>query len=375
VADIDSRPTLLVVGPLPPPAFGVAKATQQMVESQILASRLRVVHLDTTDPRELATMGRFDWSNVYLGLKHLARLVRCLSKERPDVMLLTVSQGRLALLRDRLFTSVALVFGTKVAAYLRGSGYADLQRLQGRFAAYLLRSLLRRSSLVIVLGRNLVGMAQAVYPGSRVAVVPNGCPPAVGPDHVAVRDEGRPLVLYMGLLSRAKGLEETLLAVRSIVESVPAAEFVLCGQWDPPQYQAEMSSLVEDSGLSSVVHFPGPTAGPDKQALLARAWVLVVPSHSEGQPWVILEAMSAGTPVVATDTGAIAETIEDDVTGFVVPVGDSRALAERVAALLRDTSLWKRMSEESVRRYHELFTMERSHSLLADELCRIARGE
>jgi glycosyltransferase involved in cell wall biosynthesis len=123
------------------------------------------------------------------------------------------------------------------------------------------------------------------------------------------------------------------------------------------------------------VRFPGPVGIAEKAALLARASVLVLPSHSEGQPWVILEAMSAGVPVVATDTGAIPETIVDGVGGFVIPIGDTLALAARVTELLRDDDLWTRMSQAALQRYQERFTVERSHSALADELCRVARGE
>ena len=108
----------------------------------------------------------------------------------------------------------------------------------------------------------------------------------------------------------------------------------------------ETQRLVEELRLADVVRFPGPTADAEKEDLFARAWALVVPSHSEGHPWVIIEAMSAGLPVVATDTGAVAETVRDGVSGFVVPVGDSAALARRIIALLTEDCLWKSMAAE-----------------------------
>ncbi len=374
-AAAEARPKVLIIGPLPPPEFGVARATKLMLESPILATHLRIVHLDTSDVLGFHKMGKLDWRNTYLGLKHVAQLLSLLRRERPQVALLTVSQGRFALIRDAIFAALSRAFGAATVAYLRGSGYADMRARQGQIAARVLASILKHSSRVIVLGESLVDMAHTACPGCRVAVVPNGCSPAVQESQVGVRDERHPVLVYIGRLSRKKGLEDALGAVRDIAGSVPTLEFVLCGEWDSPAYRAEVEPLVKEHGLLNIVRFPGPTSGHDKETLLARAWVLIVPSHSEGQPWVILEAMSAGIPVVATDTGAIAETVQDGITGFVIPVADSDALAKRVATILQDDELWKRMSRESVRRYQERFTVEQSHSALAKELCRVARED
>jgi glycosyltransferase involved in cell wall biosynthesis len=363
---------VLLIGPVPPPHFGVAKAKRLMLDSSVLAERVRLIHLDTSDIRGLANIGKFDWHNALLGVRHVCRLVRLLATEHPDIAMLTASQGRFGLLRDAIFVRLARLFRSKVVVHLRGSGYAGLRETEGRCAAHDLRVILKHSSLVIVLGNSLVDMAHSVYPQSQVAVIPNGCPPATRPELVGRRDEGRPLLAYIGLLGPAKGLEEALKAARTVADVVPTLQFVLCGEWESPQYKAKVLQLVEELGITGIVRFPGPIAGEEKEALLGRAWVLVVPSHSEGHPWVIIEAMSAGLPVVATDTGAIAETVEDGATGFVVPIGDVDAMAMCITTLLRDDAIWKRMSEASVCRHRALFTVERSHSLLADELCRVA---
>jgi glycosyltransferase involved in cell wall biosynthesis len=371
-ASTDARPKVLIIGPVPPPEFGVAKATKLMLDSPVLAARLRLVHLDTSDARGVANIGLLDWRNTQLGVRHVGRLLRLLAKERPEMTLLTASQGKLGLLRDVLFVWTGRAFGSKIVTYLRGSGYADLRANEGWIAARTLRSIFKSSARIIVLGESLEAMAKAVRPKARVAVVPNGCPVAVPEAQVGMRDPDHPILLYIGRLGPAKGIEEALRAAAKVAASVPGLEFILCGEWEPPAYETEMGLLLRDLGTSKTVRFPGPTTGKEKEDLLARAWVLVLPSHSEGHPWVILEAMSAGVPVVATDTGAIAETVEDGVGGFVVPIGDVDALALRVTALLQDEDLWKRMSEASARRHRERFTVEQSHSVLAEELCRVA---
>jgi glycosyltransferase involved in cell wall biosynthesis len=367
-----ARPKVLIIGPVPPPAFGVAKATKLMLDSPVLAERLDVLHLDTSDRRGVSNIGLLDWRNTFLGVRHVWQLLRLLDRNRPQVTLLTASQGKFGLMRDVLFVWAARGFGSKVVTYLRGSRYAETRANEGMFAAVALRSIFKSSARIIVLGESLVTMAKAVWPKARVAAVPNGCPVAVPENQVGVRDPDHPVLLYIGRLGTAKGIEDALRVAGKVAPVVPGLEFVLCGGWETPAFQAEMTRLTGDLGLSGAVRFPGPTTGKEKEDLLARAWALVLPSHSEGHPWVILEAMSAGVPVVATDTGAIAETVEDGVSGFVIPIGDVDALALRVTALLQDEGLWKRMSEASVRRHRERFTVEQSHTALAEELCRVA---
>jgi glycosyltransferase involved in cell wall biosynthesis/ubiquinone/menaquinone biosynthesis C-methylase UbiE len=370
--DASVRPKVLVIGPVPPPAFGVAKATKLMVESPTLAEHVQIIHMDTSDVRGFTNMGKLDVHNLALGLSHLGQLVRLLRRERPQVALLTASQGKFALVRDWLLAYLCRHFGACTTTYLRGSGYAQIRANQGLIAFHLLRSMLKHSACVFVLGESLVSMAQAVYPKTPVAVIPNGCPPAVRPDQVSVRRRGTPVLVYIGRISYEKGVEEALLAARSIVAAVPALEFIICGEWDSPAFEARVRSLAESYGLANNVRFPGPLSVDERADVLADAWVLLAPSHSEGQPWVILEAMSAGVPVVATDTGAVAETVGDGQTGFVVPIGDDERLAAYVTTLLKDDDLWSQFSRQAVRRYQEHFTVERSHGVLAQALTQVA---
>jgi glycosyltransferase involved in cell wall biosynthesis len=71
----------------------------------------------------------------------------------------------------------------------------------------------------------------------------------------------------------------------------------------------------------------------------AEASVFILPSKEESQGIVLVEAMATGTPVVATDAGGMPDVVEDNRNGFLVPVGDSRAMADRIGMLLKDTEL------------------------------------
>jgi glycosyltransferase involved in cell wall biosynthesis len=101
-------------------------------------------------------------------------------------------------------------------------------------------------------------------------------------------------------------------------------------------------------------------AGNEKWQLFAQADVFVFcPIAPEGHPWVIVEAMAAGLPVIATNQGAIAESVIDGENGYIVPENNPQAIAEKLTSLLQNETWRKKMSEASKKRYSAYFTEEK----------------
>ncbi len=368
MGDLGTRPTVVIIGPLPPPAFGVATATELVLSSPVLTAEYRLIHLDTSDRRSVANMGRLDPTNVWLAAKHELLLLRILLAKRPAVTYLTLSQAPLAILRDWIFIRTATLGGSQVVTHLRGSGYAELYEHGSTWLRWVIRNTFRRTNRVLVLGSNLIGMAHSIDDSVIVDVVPNGCPP----EEITAASESSGSkgpaqeVLYLGALARSKGLHDALGVAARVAARVPAVRFMFAGQWASDEDRHEADRFVREQGLEANVTFPGPVGIDRKAQLLHSASVYLCASHSEGQPWSILEAMRAGMPVVATNTGAIPDTVVDGVTGFVTEVGDVIGLAEAVTRILEDERLRTLMSQRARQRYDEFFTLERSHTLLRE---------
>jgi glycosyltransferase involved in cell wall biosynthesis len=105
----------------------------------------------------------------------------------------------------------------------------------------------------------------------------------------------------------------------------------------------------------------------DIPALLADADFLVHTAEDEGCPNVVLEAMACGRAVVATDAGDLPSLIDNDKTGFIVPRGDESALTNRIATLLNDRELCRRMGEAGRMKAEQAFGLDR----LRSETCRL----
>ncbi|MGW1981519.1 glycogen synthase [Streptomyces collinus] len=197
----------------------------------------------------------------------------------------------------------------------------------------------------------------ACYPAldpARVHVVHNGIDTALyRPDHgtdALTRhgiDPARPFVLFVGRITRQKGVPHLLRAVRDID---PGAQVVLCaGAPDTPEIDREFRELYEELSRvrAGVSWIPQMLPRADVIQLLTRAAVFVCPSVYEPLGIVNLEAMACGTPVVASRVGGIPEVVADGRTGLLVDVDDTfeANLARALDTVLGDPEAARRMGE------------------------------
>jgi glycosyltransferase involved in cell wall biosynthesis len=148
------------------------------------------------------------------------------------------------------------------------------------------------------------------------------------------------LLLFVGRLSRQKDLLTLLLAARRVVDVRPRTLFVIVGHGER---RTELESLASRWGLRENVRFVGAVSYGDVPSYYAACDVFTITSVYEGTCMVLLEAALAGKPVVATAFAGAYDAIEDSESGYIVPIRDSQAVAERVTRLLDDPSLAARM--------------------------------
>lgn len=165
-------------------------------------------------------------------------------------------------------------------------------------------------------------------PPGTVRTISNGVAPAGGPP-VAPQDP-RPVVGGVGRFSDEKGFDTLIEAM----DLLPSARLLLVGDGED---RAALEDLVRRRGLEGRVTFTGWLAG--RWTLQVGLDVLAVPSRSEGFGLVVIEAMQAGIPVVATEVGGLTEIIRDGENGLLVPPGDPAALAAALGQVLGDAGL------------------------------------
>ena len=147
-------------------------------------------------------------------------------------------------------------------------------------------------------------------------------------------------VTFLGQLVERKGLH---VLIEALSRTKSACELLLAGgNWDAPGYPQRLKSMVADAGLSSRIHFQNHRQ--DVGAVLSDADIFVLPSLSEARPRSIIEAMSLGVPVVASDVGGIPSLVAHDETGLLVPPGNAEGLALAIDRLVQSHDLRSRLA-------------------------------
>ena len=186
-------------------------------------------------------------------------------------------------------------------------------------------------------------------PAERVVVIhPGVSTQAYRPDPATPRTT-RPTFLYLGRLKRYKGVEFAIRAVAAARTTRPDITLDICGQGDD---RPRLERVVVEHRVSDAVRFLGYVSEDEKRRLLHRAWAVVFPSPKEGWGITNVEAAACGTPALASDSPGLRESVQNRVTGYLVPHGDVPALADRMLALAADPSMVERLGQ-AARRFAE----------------------
>ncbi len=355
-----TKPLLLILGKLPPPYMGPSVATQILLQSS-LRNNFRLSHVDTKTFGSLSELGRWSVKKIFRNIAiYFELLGKCIFK-RPKLVLIPISQTTTGFLKDSVFIAIALITFRKVVLHLRGSDFRRWYDSRGAFLRMYIRLIIRQTNGVIVLGNNLKYLFHGILKERKIFVCPNGGNYSI--KKINVNNKKRQ-ILYLANLNRAKGIEDLLLAVKILRErKVEGFEVNVAGDWLSDELKRTCEQLVRESSLP--VSFYPPASGETKMKLFGAADIFVfAPRDPEGHPWVIVEAMAAALPIIATDRGAIVESVIDGENGFIVPLNSPAVIAEKLESLITDNALREGMSESSLRFYKEKFTEEKMVSNL-----------
>jgi len=196
---------------------------------------------------------------------------------------------------------------------------------------------------------------EVIYPGIDTAVYT--------PDAAARAPS--PAFAYLGRLKKYKGVHHVIRAFAAM--GMPHAVLEIAGAGD---YRPALEGLAASLDLGGRVRFLGRISEPEKLALLRRAWALVFASPKEGWGITNLEAAACATPVIASNSPGIRESVRDRRTGFLVPHGDVGAMGAAMRRLAQDPGLVEQLGR-AAREFAESFTWERAASETGRHLERV----
>lgn len=190
-------------------------------------------------------------------------------------------------------------------------------------------------------------------PRKSIRVIHNGMDTEFFTPARNVRSE-TPLFAYVGRLKKYKGVDLLLQAFATLDH--PAARLMIAGDGD---YREHLEELASALGIEGNVRFLGYISAEEKRDLLRRAWSTLFASPKEGWGLTNLESQACGTPVIASNSPGLRESLLPDKTGFLVPHGDTIALADAMRRVIDAPEIVEGMGIAG-RRFAERFTWENS---------------
>lgn len=315
------------------------------------------------------------WSPLFLSAAVL-RLSERLLRRRVDLVHINVSE-RTSFVRKSAMLAVARLFGCPTVAHLHGASFVEFFE-HNPLARGLSRWFFNRATGTIVLGsgwRDYLVQRVGVDP-AKVHVLYNAVPD-IGPGPAERRHgitPGRPLsLLVLANLSERKGIGTLLKAVRVLKDRGVEVRLTLGGGGDVEGYQRRAAEL----GIAAHCHFLGWVGRDEAHTLIHEADMLLLPSTHEGLPMVILEALAAGLPVVTTPVGSIPEVLRHEETALLVPIEQPDALADAIARLTAEPTLYRHLSEAGRTLYLRRFAIRAYCGTLAalyEDIARTGRS-
>ncbi len=276
--------------------------------------------------RVLPARGRLDVTRV-------ARLARALAEDRIEL-------AHAFLFIASAYGYLATRFGAGVDSLVTSARNCKLEPSTVRRAV--IRRAFRASDAIICNSSEMAAFAHENYdaPVARTRVVLNGVDIVrFSPGEL---NSGAPVVGTVGRIEPQKNLDLFLEGARKVLQTHPETIFEIVGEGSlRSHYEARVAAL----GLSESVFFKGTMA--DIPGFLARLNQFWLTSDWEGTPNVVLEAMAAGVPVVATRVGGTPEVVADGVTGSLIEAGDVESLAVAAGEILGDPMVRASMSREA----------------------------
>lgn len=316
---------------------------------------------DETDVEKIEELGaRFcvipmqkNGTSIFGDIKYCLRLIKFFREEKPDVTLGYT-------IKPVIYGSIAAkLAGVKnINAMITGGGYVFLSHgIVSKIAKTLYKFGLRSADNVIFQNSDdLSEFCNTKLVKKTKCHVVNGS--GVNLEHFTLSTYPETISFFMlSRILKSKGVGEYLEAARIVKEKHPEVKFYLLGKYEYEMQDAIPQNEVEEYINGGIVERFEET--DDVRPYYSMCSVYVLPSYREGTPRTVLEAMATGRAVITTDAVGCRETVKDGVNGYLVPVGDSKVLADRMTDFIQNPELIKTMGTESLNYVREKFDVEK----------------
>lgn len=359
---------VVIIGKVPPPYLGTSIWFDILRKSK-LGESFDIQWFNVNTHRDFSTLGKGSYRNVWPNIILYFRFRLMLRSFKPALILIPISQSTPGFLKDSIFIRLARKRG-KTLIMLHGSNIKNWLNNSPRWVNRYFINTLENTYGAIVLGKNLRYLFSQLYSEDKIFVVPNGLTVNNLPEKVKKRS--KIIIRYIGSLTKSKGTIELIEAAKILKESDTEFIMILNGVWRDVEFKNKCLKIIEENSLP--VQYGGEVTGEEKIKTYSDSDIFVfTPNKPEGHPMIIVEAMASGLPIISTNQGAITESVQDGLNGYIVKTDAPEEIADKILFLINNPETRISMGLESRRLYLENFTEEKMVDRLKDVFNRVLK--
>ena len=321
---------VLIAGHTGMPFGGITTYCETLLDSGI-RQRVNLSFVDTSVGNlSFSKRGRWGFNNLANSVLNICNFVRELLKQRPDIVHIVTAHG-VSFYKHGLMALAARLAGSKVVLHPHCS-ISQIVTPSDSFYRRFCLFVLRHSDGVVGLSEEWLLLQKSI--STPVVYIPNGIQTSPYLELSRPVNTHKTRIIYLGHFSEEKGLFDLISAAQIILEKTEEFEIVCYGEATQLENEHLIRAVIQKTGIEKYFRLNSPVFFQEKLSALEQADIYVLPSHHEGMPVSILEAMASGLPVVATDVGGIPNIIVPGVTGYLVPANSAKALADALTNLI-----------------------------------------
>lgn len=352
---------ILVLGQIPPPYHGQAIMIKRTIDADYVGVKL--YHINMSFSKEIEEVGIFKVGKLLELFRVIVKVIYYRFKYKTDILYYPPAGAKIIpVLRDiALLLCIRWLF-SKTIFHFQAGGLTDLYNQLSsplkwffRKAYYYPDLTIRLSELNPEDGKNLRTIKDCIIPNG---MEDENCSRIYKEKEKQCSSVS--VILYVGMLSEEKGVMVLLEACSILRKSGILFRTNLVGIFESLSFQNKVLKYIENSSLLNYVFILGELTGTVKWSEYASSDIFCFPSHYSAESFgnVLLEAMCFSQPIVATNWRGI-PSIVDDQSGFIVPIKNPEAVAEKLEYLIVNPARRKEMGEHARRRFLDNYTLEK----------------
>jgi glycosyltransferase involved in cell wall biosynthesis len=362
-----NKKNILFILHLPPPVHGSSMVGLSIKNSDLINNSFECSYINLLVSRNLNETGKFGFLKILRLIGVWYELLMAIIKKKPEVCYLALSTTGLSFYKDVLLVFLLRIFRVKLLYHLHNKGvrYSHRNKINSFFYRFVFKD-----ANIILLSNKLYKDIEDFVPKSKVYICPNGIEdPTLNFNHKLFTAENPVKIIFLSNLIESKGVSVLLDACAILQQKGISFECDFVGA-EGDIHSSEFDNKVRICELSNKVNYLGKKFGKEKQKLLEDAEIFAFPTYYSNEcfPLVILEAMSAGLPVISTFEGGIPDIVEEEITGFLIPQKKSEPLAEKLEILIKNPELRNQMGKAGRLKFEREFTIKKFELKLVEIL-------